>query len=241
MKRKIINFLTAIVLISVMAISSVGYAQSNSTEFTDVPKNKAYYEAVHSLSSRGYINGYEDGTFRPAANVTRGQAAKIIANVLQLDIKNVKDPKFKDIPTTYQYYGYIAALVEAGIISGYDDQTFKPNESMTRAHMSKMISKGFDLQEPDANFTSPFQDVSSKNWFAPFVESLRIHEITTGTTPTTFSPGAFVTRSQLASFVTRSEKVITPEVPETPETPETPGPIIPGKPVDEDFIVDSIE
>ena len=235
MKDKIISSLTAFILICGITILPVSHAESINVQFTDVPESKAYYDAVQSLSSRGYISGYADGTFRPAANVTRGQAAKIIANVLQLDTTNVKNPHFKDVPTSHQYYGHIAALVEANVISGYEDQTFKSNQTMTRAHMSKMLSKGFNLKEPESNFQSPFTDVSSKNWFAPFVESLRIHDITTGTTPTTYSPAASVTRSQLASFVIRSEKVITPEV---PEIPETPGPVVP---VDEDFVVDSIE
>lgn len=104
--------------------------------------------------------------------------------------------------------------------------------------MAKMISIGFDLQEPEGNFISPFTDVSSTHWFAPYVEFLRMNEITTGTTPTTFSPGAFVTRSQLASFVTRSEDVITPELPVEPEVPESP---VPEVPVDEDFTVEGIE
>lgn len=224
MKSKIISSLTALVLICGIAISSTSYADSKDMQFTDVPEQKAYYEAVQSLSSRGYISGYPDGTFRPAENVTRGQAAKIIANVLQLDTTNVKNPNFKDVPKSHQYYGHIAALVEADVISGYEDQTFKSNETMTRAHMSKMLSKGFSLKEPEPNFKSPFTDVTSKHWFAPFVETLRIHNITTGTTPTTYSPGAKVTRSQLASFVIRSEKAVMPETD-----------------TDEDFVVDSIE
>ncbi|WP_301107712.1 S-layer homology domain-containing protein [Sporosarcina sp.] len=230
MKSKLIKSLVVVLIVSVISVSSIGYVQSKSIEFTDVPKHRAYYEAVISLSSRGYISGYPDGTFRPAANVTRGQAAKIIANVLQLDTQKVKNPGFIDISTAHQYYGHIAALVEAGVISGYEDQTFKPNQSMTRAHMSKMIIKGFNFEEADKNAMSPFTDVSSKQWFAPYVESLRILNITTGTTPTTYSPGELVTRSQLASFVTRSEKVKSPDTPVIPEPSEEP-----------DFVIDSIK
>ena len=223
MKSKIFSTLTALLLICGIAISPSIHAVSMNVEFTDVTENKAYYEAVQSLTSRGYINGYPDGTFQPAGNVTRGQAAKIIANVLQLDIANVKDPNFKDIPISHQYYGHIAALVEADVISGYEDGMFRANATMSRAHMSKMLSKGFSLKEPELNFESPFKDVTSKHWFAPFVESLRIYNITTGTTPTTYSPSATVTRSQLASFVIRSEKVVELEKDK------------------EDFVVESIE
>ncbi|GKV65931.1 MULTISPECIES: S-layer homology domain-containing protein [unclassified Sporosarcina] len=233
MKYKFLTSIAAVLIVSSLSISSIGHAQNNHVQFTDVPESKVYYEAVQSLSSRGYISGYADGTFRPAAHVTRGQAAKIIANVLQLDTKKVENPDFKDISTAHQYYGYIAALVEAGVISGFEDQTFKPNQSMTRAHMSKMIVKGFGLEATDQNAISPFIDVSSKHWFAPYVESLRNNNITTGTTPTTFSPNELVTRSQLASFVTRSEKI------ESTETPQVPA--VPKPPAENDFVIDSIK
>ncbi|WP_301107714.1 S-layer homology domain-containing protein [Sporosarcina sp.] len=225
MKSKLLKSITAILFIGVMSTSSIGSAQSKNVQFTDVPQSKPYYDAVNSLASRGYISGFPDGTFKPGANVTRGQATKIIANVLKLDVKNVKNPGFKDISTAHQYYGYIAALVEAGVISGFEDQTFKPGEQMTRAHMSKMIIKGFGFKEASQNVSSPFTDVTKKHWFAPYVESLRINNITTGTTPTTFSPSQFVTRSQLAAFVTRSESAISS----------------PSVPTDPDFVVDSIE
>lgn len=175
--------------------------------FPDVQPNVHYYEPVQILVERGIISGYPDGMYKPGNRVTRGQAAKILANILELDTVNVKDPGFKDISKSHQYYGAIAALVEAGIIQGYEeDHTYRPNNRLTRAHMSKILSIGFGFKE-EVYKGDKFTDVNAEAWYANYVETLLTNSITTGRTETTFEPGSHVTRGQMASFVVRSEKV----------------------------------
>ncbi|WP_399629251.1 S-layer homology domain-containing protein [Sporosarcina sp. SG10008] len=174
--------------------------------FSDVKdiESHHFYESVRSLASRGIVKGFADGTFKPNQSVTRGQIASVLAQTIGLDTKNVKNPGFKDLKVTDPHYGSIAALVEAGIVKGYDDKTFKPGGSLTRAHIAKMISIGFNLEEAKLT-NSPFKDVKAEHWFADYVQALITNEITTGTTPTTFEPNAFVTRGQMASLIVRSE------------------------------------
>ncbi|MCG7344014.1 S-layer homology domain-containing protein [Sporosarcina sp. ACRSL] len=169
----------------------------------DIPSHH-FYEAVMDLSSRGIIGGYPDGTFKPSQNISRQHAAKFLALSLGLDTVNVKDPGFKDVSKKNPYYGAIAALVEAGIISGYADNTFKPNDNLTRTQMAKMLVLGFKFKSKDPQ-RNPFSDIDASKWDKSFVQVLYANEITTGTSPTTFSPNAFVTRGQLASFIYRSE------------------------------------
>lgn len=174
--------------------------------FSDVKdiESHHFYDSVRSLASRGIVKGFADGTFKPNQSVTRGQIASVLAQTIGLDTKNVKNPGFKDLKVTDPHYGSIAALVEAGIVKGYDDKTFKPGGSLTRAHIAKMISIGFNLEEAKLT-NSPFKDVKVEHWFADYVQALITNEITTGTTPTTFEPNAFVTRGQMASLIVRSE------------------------------------
>jgi len=182
--------------------------------FTDINKSDDYYEPILSLTNRGIIQGFPDGTFRPHNEVTRGQAAKILANVLNLDMKNVENPGFTDIPETHQYYKPVAALVKAGIVGGYDNKTFRPGNNLTRAQMAKILTLGFKLKDEELTDTR-FTDIKKSDAFSGYVQSLLTHNITIGTTPTTFSPNTFVKRRQLALFVTRSETAIAnkPEVP----------------------------
>lgn len=173
------------------------------SDVKDIPSHH-FYEAVMDLSSRGIIGGYPDGTFKPGQSISRQHAAKFLAMTLGLDTVNVKDPGFKDVNKKNPYYGAIAALVEAGIISGYADNTFKPNDNLTRTQMAKMLVLGFNLKSQGEQ-DNPFRDISASNWNKSFVQVLYSNNITSGTTPTTFSPNAFVTRGQLASFLYRSE------------------------------------
>lgn len=202
-KRNFTAALSASLLIGAIVVPI--NAQANQTSFKDVNANAHYYDAVASLQERGIIQGYPDGTFKPTNKVTRGQAAKIIANVVGLDTEQVKDPGFKDLPTSDTYYKPIAALVEAGVLNGYEDETFRPYSPLTRGQMAKILHKAFGLQDVEVK-NSPFTDIKHDDWYANYIESLRLHNITTGTTATTYSPRSFVTRGHLASFVIRSEK-----------------------------------
>lgn len=180
-------------------------SEASKLAISDIAQNQ-HKEAITNLLERGIVNGFPDGTFKPSQQVTRGQAAKIIAQILNLDTQNVKDPGLTDVSKDNQYYGAIAALVNKGIISGYEDKTFKPGIPLTRAQMAKILAIGFGFEEESYKDTH-FIDVKLTNWYAGYVQALFTNQITSGTTPTTFSPGEYVTRGQLASFVVRSEKV----------------------------------
>ena len=180
------------------------------TVFKDVPTTQTHYDTIMKLYNEKVISGYEDGTFRPNQQVTRGQAAKILAGVLGLDETNntYNDiaPHFSDVPKTNSYYPYIEALVQAGIISGFEDGTFRPNSTLTRGQMSKIIYNGFNLDKfPDVAL--PFNDVSQDHQYYHFIKSLFALGVTIGKTPTAYGMSDRVTRGQLASFVIRARHV----------------------------------
>ncbi|KOP70702.1 S-layer protein [Lysinibacillus sp. FJAT-14745] len=173
--------------------------------FTDIDQYSSHYDNILKLYSQGAISGYADKTFRPNQNVTRGQAAKMLATVLNLDLKNVEDPYFKDVPESSEYYNYIAALQNAGIMSGYSNGTFMPNEVITRGQLAKILALGFKF-EIASNYNHSFQDVTSQTSNAIYIQTLVDLKITEGTTPVTFSPYNAVTRGQIASFIVRSQE-----------------------------------
>jgi len=175
------------------------------TSFTDVKTTLDHYDSIMKLAGRGIVKGYSDGTYRPDNKLTRGQASKILALALKLDTKNVKNPGFKDVDKTNGFYIYVAALENAGLISGFEDNTFKPNASMTRAHMAKAIDLGFKLESKST--VNPFRDVSDSAWYADHVKALVSNKVTKGKTATTFEPNASITRAQMASFVVRTENI----------------------------------
>ncbi|WP_339254439.1 S-layer homology domain-containing protein [Sporosarcina sp. FSL W8-0480] len=174
------------------------------TSFKDVPPSHVAYESIMYLSGKGIIHGFDDGTFRPAAMVTRGQAAKILATSLDLDVRNVKNPRFHDVPTTHGFYKYVAVLYEAKIIDGYSNGNFGVNDPLTRGQMAKILAIAYDLEKQPLR-TAKFTDVSANAYYAVYLQSLIDNKITFGITRTRFAPNQNVDRGQMAMFVHRSE------------------------------------
>ncbi|MEK4384804.1 S-layer homology domain-containing protein [Solibacillus sp. FSL W7-1464] len=205
-KRQSSKYFKAITAMAVAASAVVVVAPTvpEASSFSDVKPTHPFYDAIQSLSDRGIINGFKDGTFKPEQSLTRGQAAKIIAGVLQLDTKNVMNPNFKDIPTSHPYYGAIAALKQAGIIDGYEDGTFRQGANIQRNHVAKIIANSLNLKAENVD-ALPFTDVHTV--YKEAIAALFENKVTTGKTATLFDGASNVTRGQMAAFITRAESV----------------------------------
>lgn len=115
--------------------SFVGY----DCKFTDVdiPQNTWYGRALMNLDLLGIVKGYEDGTFRPNQPVSRAEFVVLLSRVHELE---AGEKSFPDVPKTHWAYDAIAAAGAAGWINGYEDGTFRPNESVKRIEAVKMIN-----------------------------------------------------------------------------------------------------
>ena len=140
----------SLVLALVMTMSLVTIS-AGAKDFTD-KDSLTYEEPVQVMSLLGVINGYEDGSFKPANTLTRGAAAKIICNLLLTpsvaDTLPANNTGFKDVPTTNTFAKYIAYCANAKIINGYSDGTFRPAATLTGYAYLKMLlgALGYDAQ-----------------------------------------------------------------------------------------------
>lgn len=110
--------------------------------FPDIAGNVAEKDIV-KLSTLGILGGYPDGTFKPEGNITRAEFAKIAVLALNKGgsanlLKNTAS-QFKDVPAGQWYTGFVNVAVANGIIKGYDDGTFKPNNNITEAEAVTML------------------------------------------------------------------------------------------------------
>jgi peptidoglycan DL-endopeptidase CwlO len=132
-------------------------------EYADVPKDHPAYEAVMTLSKQNIIKGVDSTTFLPDDPVTRGQAAAIINRTLKLEPKNRN--AFRDVAPDHQFSGDIAAMKEAGIITGFNDGTFRPNAYMTKAEMAVIVEKAFKLKNQGFTTASNvYSDIQPGYW-----------------------------------------------------------------------------
>lgn len=186
-----------------IAVLPVGKIQANSP-FTDVEADHYAYDAIMNLYNRNIISGYGSGKFGPNDPVTRGQAAKMLAQVLDLDLSNVKNPGFKDVKSSDIYYRYIAALANKGILNGFLDKMFRPNEPITRGQMAIILTKGFQFK-PATNLSHTFKDVTSQTQERYYIQTVYNLNITYGINENMYAPYGKVTRGQMAAFLLRAE------------------------------------
>ena len=139
------------------------YAQSN--DFVDVPSDSWYNEAISTLVQAGVLGGYGDGTFRPDQPVTRAELAAILVRV-QGGSASAGNTTFTDTDGHWAE-GYISSAVSSGLVFGYDDGSFKPNRSITRAEAVTMMNRLL-MRSPMSNSDTgsvSFTDVQSSDWF----------------------------------------------------------------------------
>lgn len=104
---------------------------SNTTSFRDIENHWASL-FINALAQRRILNGYLDGTFRPDNPVSRGEFAAMMGAIINLPVKR-EYIAFKDIPDNYWARNAIRRIYETGVMTGYPDQTFRPNDRVSRA------------------------------------------------------------------------------------------------------------
>jgi len=134
--------------------------------FSDVPKGSPYYDAVTFCASWEYISGYPDETFRPEGFITRAEMCEILCRFRALEW-GIQTALPDDVPPGHWAAGSISAVIKSGIMSGYTDGTFKPENSLTRAELATIIVNAEKLPEP--RHIREFNDVSRKHWAYKYI------------------------------------------------------------------------
>ena len=110
--------------------------------YPDVERPAWYNNAISTMTNMGIIDGYPDGTFRPNAKITRAELTKIAVSFFNYaDLHLTGDTKFTDVPRNKWYTRFIEAATELGLIQGYPDNTFRPEQAITRAETVTIINR----------------------------------------------------------------------------------------------------
>lgn len=140
MKKKLFVIISTIVI---LCVGSVSFA---ATSLKDV-KNTKYEDSVDTLITLGLVNGYEDDTYKPNNTITRAEMAKLMVVALGQDGKvseaSKKQSKFKDMKGNWAY-GYVNVASDLGVINGYPDGTFGPQNNVSYAEATAMIIRALE-------------------------------------------------------------------------------------------------
>jgi len=176
------------------------------TTFSDVGTDNAFYKEIEAVAKAGYMSGYRE--FKPEETISRGMAAALTARTYQLSY-DASTPSFSDVPKTYEFYGEIEALAQAGWVDGYSDGTFRPDAEMNRATITVMGAAakagGKDkISDPPATVTTVFTDVTKDYWAFKYIYYAKENNLITGYSDGSFRPDNPCTRAMAAMIISRA-------------------------------------
>ncbi|GEM_PF-5096697 len=171
--------------------------------FPDV-KTISYSAAVKSVYDAGLMKGYPDGTFRPDLNINRAETAKILALAFdKMPTASTYMAKgFSDVAANDWFYSYVLVLNQVGSIKGYNDGTYKPANSVTRAEFIKIAVALTNVDLSKYKNVSSFTDVPSSAWYAPYVAAAKDMGLVSGSNGY-FFPNAYLTRGDAAVILNK--------------------------------------
>lgn len=214
-----------------------------SNVFADDITGTTHEKGLRYLIAKGAITADSNGNYYPNATVTRGQFASYIATIL--DLPNATTVTFSDVAGSTNQDNAIRRAAQSGIINGYPDGTFKPNDFVTRQHMARMIERSLNYLKVDTSSISTELDFADAHKIytehqkaVAIGSALSIIKGETLSDGTYFKPLHNATIGHAATFIYRMMTLVNdpltkpdPEPPVKPEKPTEPEkPVEPEKP-----------
>ncbi|PZO09527.1 MAG: hypothetical protein DCF25_21540 [Leptolyngbya foveolarum] len=141
------GYAVAIALFAPFSVSLPSQAQDiplYSSQFTDTQTHWANV-CIEGLGAEGLMKGYPDGSFKPDGTITRAEFAAVMIKAFPDALKVRKTPNFSDVGAGFWGRSAIATAYQIGFLSGYPDNTFKPNQAITRAQAMVVIANAQQL------------------------------------------------------------------------------------------------
>lgn len=149
--------------------------------FTDVAADAWYAKAVNTLASLGIVNGVGNSQFAPERAITRAEFTVIAMRFAHLDTTG--ENIFSDVTADAWYYDYVVGSIQYGWINGYEDGTFRPNNTITRSEVTaivnRMLGRSADKAFVDrhADELTQFSDVPGSYWaYYEIMEAANAHD-----------------------------------------------------------------
>lgn len=156
---------------------------------------------VETLCYIGAIQGFGNtNMYRPDNHMNRAEFVKTLVIAMGAEIKSSNSRAFKDVSQYEWFSDYIYTAKTLGIISGYNDNNFRPNQKVSRAEAVKMVLLATGRSESNAN-DSTFIDVPNYHWAMQWIDTAKVNYIISGYAGNKFKPDNFVTRGEGAKII----------------------------------------
>lgn len=158
-------------------------------------------DAITQAASIGFVTGYADGTFRPDQMVSRAEFVTMLAKALALTDtgKSVDFKDSKQIPVYAQTF--VSQAVQVGILSGYEDHQFRPNQQISRAEMAVMLSRAMGIEVNEAAKLTFLDASKTPKWAVPSIAAITEAGLVHGVGGNRFAPNQSATRAEAATWI----------------------------------------
>lgn len=176
-----------------------------SSAFTDVNPGDWFYDNVMDAAQNGYVSGMGDGTFQPKKATTRAEFASMIAKAMgYTDSDATGETRFTDVDADQWYAGAITYCYDNGIILGYEDNTFKPTQTITRQEAASILKNAFNLNGSSSDKFP--DDAKIANWAKANVYAVKHSSLMKGDADGNFRPTDTMTRAEAASIMMNAQR-----------------------------------
>ncbi len=156
--------------------------------------------ALNTTDHMQYMNGYEDGTFRPDATITRAEACQLLTGLL-MEKAGGTDYAFIDVPVNAWYAAAVDEMTGFSLVDGYEDGTFRPDASITRAEFVTILTR---FPHNDIGTEKSFADVPATHWAYNAVQTaLAQGWVNADSADSAFRPNAPITRAETVTILNR--------------------------------------
>jgi hypothetical protein len=169
-------------LIMVEASSTAGdymaeeYRLVRLINFADVPEGYWAKHPIENTGTVGLVEGYPDGTFRPDRALTRAELATLMVRAKGLKVPDRQAQKvFKDVPADFWGAKYVEVAKKEGLIKGYPDGTFRPNNKINKAEGIAILVRFENMKVASEVFEKPYWDVPASHWAAKYIQAAKEH------------------------------------------------------------------
>jgi len=180
-------------------------------DFADVRDDDWFSAYVYHMANLEIMKGYNDSQFRPGQNITRAEFIKTIMAAYEAQYGDNPDRMiplegFSDIHSEDWFYSYVNQAKSLGMINGYNDGSFRPNQPITRAEAVSILIRSWEINNYfDESDTTPFpfKDISISDWYYDAIRKAYALNLVTGKTPETFAPSDYLSRAETATMISR--------------------------------------
>ena len=186
------------------SFTSLGFGQGaqtgfNNLMFDDVSKDNPYFDSIYFSYNTGFIEGYEvkdskQREFKPEKNINRAEFLKLVLEGTGKANKQSYEKCFPDVPSDIWFSTYVCQAKESGIIKGYPDGNFKPDQTINEVEAVKILAEAMDWSVKEG---------TGEDWYKPYMNIASERKIS----PKADDFGALMTRGDIAELVFRNKQV----------------------------------